>query len=138
MLRPSKILNFLQITPAAMKDGSWDPSLAMIILAGILPQALVWVASLRKYVRQSGTRPAFAEKWSIPIPGPEWRKGIDARLIIGAALFGTGWGMCGICPGPAAVLLGAGMSGGMDGCGLWRVVIWIVGFVSGGLAGHVL
>ncbi|CAE6440559.1 unnamed protein product [Rhizoctonia solani] len=137
MLRPSKILNFLHLTPTAIKNGTWDPSLAMIILAGILPQALVWVTSLSKHVRQAGTRPAFAEKWSVPMPGPQWWKGIDARLIIGAALFGMGWGMCGICPGPATVLLGAGTSRGIGFHEWQRVGIWIVGFVSGGLAARV-
>ncbi|KAF8684500.1 family integral membrane protein [Rhizoctonia solani] len=137
MLRPSKILNFLHLTPTAMKDGTWDPSLAMIILAGILPQAFVWLASLRKHVRQAGTRPKFSETWNIPMPVPEWRKGVDARLIIGAALFGIGWGMCGICPGPAIVLSGAGISGGIESHGWMRIGVWIVGFVSGGLMGRI-
>ncbi|ELU38309.1 DUF395 domain-containing protein [Rhizoctonia solani AG-1 IA] len=137
MLRPSKILNFLHLTPTAMKDGTWDPSLAMIILAGILPQAFVWLASLRKHVRQAGTRPKFSETWNIPMPVPEWRKGVDARLIIGAALFGIGWGMCGICPGPAIVLSGAGISGGIESHGWMRIGVWIVGFVSGGLVGRI-
>ncbi|GAB1524854.1 hypothetical protein RhiTH_008010 [Rhizoctonia solani] len=120
-----------------MKDGTWDPSLAMIILAGILPQAFVWLASLRKHVRQAGTRPKFSETWNIPMPVPEWRKGVDARLIIGAALFGIGWGMCGICPGPAIVLSGAGISGGIESHGWMRIGVWIVGFVSGGLMGRI-
>ncbi|CAE6458871.1 unnamed protein product [Rhizoctonia solani] len=135
MLRPSKILNFLCLTPTAAKNGTWDPSLAMIILAGILPQVLVWVTSLDSHVRREGTRPAFADKWSIPIPGRDWRKGIDARLFIGAALFGVGWGMCGICPGPATILLGAGISGQMQSQMWKRTGIWITGFVSGGLLG---
>ncbi|CAE6414200.1 unnamed protein product [Rhizoctonia solani] len=135
MLRPSKILNFLYLTPTAMKTGTWDPSLAMIILAGILPQILVWVASLSDHISQDGTRPAFANSWSVPMPGPNWRKGIDARLITGAALFGAGWGMCGICPGPATVLFGAGISGQMQSQIWKRVLVWISGFVSGGLLG---
>ncbi|KAL5640479.1 hypothetical protein ACGC1H_007658 [Rhizoctonia solani] len=138
MLRPSKILNFLYLTPTAMRDGTWDPSLAMIILAGILPQALVWVLSLGNHVRQAGTRPAFASHWRIPMPGSEWWQNIDARLVSGAALFGVGWGMCGICPGPATVLLGAGMSGQMQSQIWKRIGIWIIGFFSGGLLGGVL
>ncbi|KAG8702987.1 hypothetical protein FRC11_011067 [Ceratobasidium sp. 423] len=138
MLRPSKILNFLRLTPTAMMNGTWDASLAMVIVAGILPQVLVWVTFLRSHIRQAGTRPAFADKWSVPMPGPQWWKGIDARLIIGAALFGGGWGMCGICPGPATVLLGAVISGEMQSQVWKRVGIWIVGFVSGGLLGGML
>ncbi|KAH7339104.1 hypothetical protein B0J17DRAFT_401868 [Rhizoctonia solani] len=135
MLRPSKILNFLYLTPTAMKNGVWDPSLAMIILAGILPQVLVWITSLSDHISQAGTRPAFASRWSVPMPGPDWRKGIDARLITGAALFGVGWGMCGICPGPATVMFGAGISGKMQSQIWKRVGVWISGFISGGLLG---
>ncbi|KAJ1302933.1 hypothetical protein OPQ81_003231 [Rhizoctonia solani] len=135
MLRPSKVLNFLRLTPISVKNSTWDPSLAMIILAGILPQVIIWKIFLGSHVRRADTRPAFANKWSVPMPGPEWWKGIDARLIIGAALFGVGWGMCGICPGPATVLLGAAMTGEMQSQ-LWkRVGLWAVGFVSGGLLG---
>ncbi|CAE6429531.1 unnamed protein product [Rhizoctonia solani] len=137
MLRPSKILSFLHLTPTAMRDGTWDPSLAMIILAGILPQLLVWFLLLGDRVRQAGTRPAFANHWSIPMPRPEWWQGIDARLITGAALFGVGWGMCGICPGPATVLLGAGISGQMQSQIWKRIGIWIIGFFFGGLLGGV-
>ncbi|CAE6480298.1 unnamed protein product [Rhizoctonia solani] len=135
MLRPSKILNFLYLSPTAMKNGTWDPSLAMVVLAGILPQVLVWVISLGNHVRQADTRPAFSFKWSIPMPEPEWWKGIDARLIAGAALFGVGWGMCGICPGPATVLLGTMMCGEMRSQIWKRIGVWTIGFISGGLLG---
>ncbi|CAE6460850.1 unnamed protein product [Rhizoctonia solani] len=138
MLRPSKILNFLDLTPTAMRNGSWDPSLAMVIIGGILPQVLLWVFSLGSHVCQVGTRPAFDYQWNIPMPGPEWWRDINSRLIIGATLFGVGWGMCGICPGPATVLLGAAMSGEMQSQ-LWkRVGMWAIGFATGGLLGGML
>lgn len=111
MLRPSKILNFLNFTPTAIQGGSWDPSLALVVVSGILPQLLIWITTLGKHIRQPDTRPAFSTNWSVPMPGAQWWDGIDTRLVLGATLFGVGWGLCGICPGPMAVLLGAASAG---------------------------
>ncbi|KAG8725357.1 hypothetical protein FRC09_001161 [Ceratobasidium sp. 395] len=136
MLRPSKILNFLNITPSAIQNGTWDPSMILIIAGGIIPQILIWQCCLGAYIRRSDSRPAFAETWSVPKVSSDWRDGITARLIVGATLFGVGWGLCGICPGPAAVVIGAAMGG--DGrVDVWRGVgVWTCGFVVGGVFGE--
>jgi uncharacterized protein len=89
MSDPAKVLGFLDLA------GFWDPSLAFVI-AGAVPVAFV---GFRIVARRSTT--PLGE----PIHWPRTRK-IDARLVLGSALFGIGWGLAGICPGPAFVLLG--------------------------------
>jgi uncharacterized membrane protein YedE/YeeE len=89
MVDPAKVLGFLDIA------GNWDPSLALVMGGAILV-----------------TAPAFAlaRRMGAPVLAPrfEWptRRDIDARLIGGAALFGIGWGLVGLCPGPALSALG--------------------------------
>lgn len=136
MLRPSKILDFLRITPSAVRSHAWDGSLLFVIVAGIIPQLLVWRCCLGAYIRQPDSRPKFAESWSIPkvSMSANWREGITVRLVIGALIFGVGWGLCGICPGPVIGLLGDLMSGDWR-VQAWRVGAWSAGFVIGGAVG---
>jgi uncharacterized membrane protein YedE/YeeE len=91
MTRPEKVLGFLDVF------GAWDPSLAFVMIGAIGVHA---VAS-----RWARTRPApvLASKWSLPPVGRP-----DAKLIVGAAVFGVGWGLSGYCPGPAVVSLASG------------------------------
>ncbi len=103
MVDPAKVLGFLDIA------GDWDPS-TMFVMAGAIP-----VAALAYAFGQRG-RPAASGQ-------------IDRRLLLGAALFGVGWGLVGYCPGPALASLTAGdpmtvlfvvaMATGMAGYGLW-------------------
>ena len=92
MVDPLKVLRFLDFT--AIPTGGWDPSLAFVIVAAI---GVMFVA-----VRISRGRaaPLFESQFH----EPEFRK-IDAPLVAGSALFGIGWGMSGICPGPAISLV---------------------------------
>ena len=83
MIDPSKVVNFLDIT------GSWDPSLAFV-MAGALAVNLVATPLILK--RQ---KPICDSIFRTPL-----KEQIDRRLIIGAALFGMGWGIAGYCPGP--------------------------------------
>ena len=92
MVDPLKVLRFLDFT--AIPSGGWDPSLAFVIGPAIL---VMFVA-----VRFSKTR--SAPLFNGQFHQPEFKK-IDAPLVLGAALFGIGWGMSGICPGPAISLL---------------------------------
>ncbi|QRV75766.1 hypothetical protein RhiJN_03781 [Ceratobasidium sp. AG-Ba] len=116
MLRPSKILDFLRITPSAVRSHAWDGSLLFVIVAGIIPQLLVWRCCLGAYTRQPDSRPKFAESWSIPkvSMSVNWREGITVRLVIG--------------------LFGDLMSGDWR-VHAWRVGIWSVSFVVGGVIG---
>lgn len=96
MSNPAKVLGFLDL--AAIPAGGWDPSLAFV-MGGALVVALPGFAWLRRR-QQSGLPPALAESFHWPTA-----RGLDTRLILGSALFGVGWGLAGICPGPALTLL---------------------------------
>ena len=90
MVDPAKVLSFLDIA------GNWDPSLALV-LAGATGTAAI---GFRLVLGRRAT-PLFAETFSLPGPC-----NIDPRLVIGAAIFGVGWGLVGLCPGPALADLG--------------------------------
>jgi uncharacterized membrane protein YedE/YeeE len=92
MVDPLKVLRFLDFT--AIPAGQWDPSLAFVMIAAIP----VMFAAVRFGRRRQA--PLFASQFH----EPEF-KHIDAPLVIGAAIFGVGWGMSGICPGPAISLI---------------------------------
>lgn len=84
MTNTLKILNFLDLT------GTWDPSLAVTMAA-----ALAFAAPGLWYARRRG-RPLIAPKGAWP-----GKNDIDASLLIGSTIFGVGWGLVGLCPGPA-------------------------------------
>lgn len=89
MVDPLKIINFLDLT------GNWDPSLLFVMLSAVLVTAIGYYFTLRR------AKPLCAEKFKLP-----QYKTIDLKLIVGAAVFGIGWGMAGYCPGPAFTALG--------------------------------
>jgi hypothetical protein len=93
MVDANKILNFLDIT------GNWDPSLAFVMLSAVI---VTWIGF--NFVRRQN-KPMFAEKFSL-----SENKLIDKNLLIGAAIFGIGWGLAGYCPGPAITALGLGIT----------------------------
>lgn len=92
MVDPYKVLNFLNF--AAIPSGGWDPSLAFVMGGGLIVMFLA--------VRLGRTRPA--PLFDSAFHEPEFSR-IDTPLVAGAALFGVGWGMSGICPGPAVSLI---------------------------------
>ncbi len=92
MVDPQKVLNFLNIS------GNWDPSLALVMggaLAVFTPSYHLLIKKRSQAL--NGDKFSWAEKTQI-----------DAKLITGAAIFGAGWGLAGICPGPALSSLGGG------------------------------
>jgi uncharacterized protein len=95
MANPAKVLAFLDIT------GSWDPSLAFV-MAGAIAVGSIAFALARKLKKSY-----LGIQMSLPTS-----RDVDARLVLGALAFGVGWGMAGICPGPALVLLGTGSAKG--------------------------
>jgi hypothetical protein len=112
MLSPLKVISFLQpFSP------SFDPSLAMVVIAGVLPNALHYV-DLKKEAN------LFWEEWRVPE-----RRDIDWKLITGSVLFGLGWGLAGVCPGPALVGLSHGVLNGSAG----KVAGWL-GAMTVGMA----
>jgi uncharacterized membrane protein YedE/YeeE len=92
MVDARKVLSFLDF--GAIPTGGWDPSLAFVMGGGLLVMFIAVRIAKRRAAPLFDT--AFHE--------PEFRK-IDSPLVIGAALFGVGWGMSGICPGPAISLV---------------------------------
>ena len=91
MANPAKVLGFLDLT------GAWDPSLALVMAGAI---GVSFFAFL------------FAKKRSHSLLGADMKlptgRSIDRRLVVGSTLFGIGWGVAGLCPGPGLVALGIG------------------------------
>jgi len=87
MTNPAKIIAFLDIF------GAWDPSLAFVMAGAILVTFFGYRYVLGK------SRPLFDQAFHLPD-----LKTIDGKLVGGAALFGMGWGLSGLCPGPAISL----------------------------------
>ena len=92
MADPAKVLGFLDLA------GAWDPSLLLVMGGAVAVSFFAFI---------------FAKRRSVSFIGAEMQlptaRGIDARLMSGAALFGIGWGIAGFCPGPALVGLGMGL-----------------------------
>ena len=85
MVNPTKVINFLDLA------GNWDPSLLFVMGAGVFVFALGYFFIIKKR-----TQPILGEHFFISS-----QKLIDKNLIMGAIFFGAGWGLTGICPGPA-------------------------------------
>tara|TARA_B110000438_G_C15750988_1_gene622960 strand:- start:265 stop:684 length:420 start_codon:yes stop_codon:yes gene_type:complete len=84
MINPEKVLGFLDLF------GNWDPSLAFVMIGALV------VSSPLFHIIKNKEKPLFAEKFNYSN-----NKNINNRLILGSALFGAGWGLGGLCPGPA-------------------------------------
>ena len=106
MTKPSKVVGFLDVA------GDWDPSLAFVMVGAIA----VYAVANRLVKRRAA--PLVGGRFHLPT-----RRDIDPRLLLGAGLFGIGWGLAGYCPGPgltaaatgstAALTFVAAMSAGM-------------------------
>ena len=96
MTDPRKVQAFLDLF------GDWDPTLAFVMGGAIIPMAIAWIVAQRRRVSVLGT----------PLPLEKDRE-IDAKLVLGSTLFGAGWALAGLCPGPALASLGYGGVGGL-------------------------
>ena len=88
MVNPAKVIGFLDLF------GNWDPSLALVMLGGLA----VTIPAFQLILKRD--RPLLETRFFLPTS-----KDIDRRLIGGAVLFGVGWGLAGLCPGPALTTL---------------------------------
>ncbi|MYN43719.1 YeeE/YedE family protein [Pseudoduganella sp. FT93W] len=91
MANPVKVQGFLDLA------GNWDPSLAMVMAGAIGIGGFTFLLARRRQLSLLG----------LPMQLPA-NSTITARLVLGSAAFGIGWGMAGFCPGPALVAMGAG------------------------------
>lgn len=89
MMNPARVRGFLDLF------GDWDPTLAFVMGGAMLVMGVAWAVQRRMAAPLNG--PSFH------LPGTAL---IDRRLIGGAVLFGIGWGLAGLCPGPAIASLG--------------------------------
>lgn len=105
MTDPAKVLGLLDL------GGAWDPSLAFV-MGGAIAAGLwaFWSARQRSHGVLGGVMHLPSET------------GINKRLVVGALIFGVGWGLAGFCPGPAIVAVGAGYS---------KAVIFVAAMVAG-------
>ena len=93
MTQPQKVLGFLDVF------GRFDPSLLLVMGGAVGVHALMYHLITRR------NSPLFASTFALPT-----RRDVDARLLLGAAIFGVGWGLGGYCPGPSIVSLASGAS----------------------------
>ncbi|MCJ2141330.1 YeeE/YedE family protein [Methylobacterium sp. E-066] len=91
MLNPARVRGFLDVA------GAWDPSLVFVLGGAVTVSGLGFLLSRRL------PGPVLETRFDLPT-----RRRIDAPLILGAALFGIGWGLSGFCPGPAVAALSTG------------------------------
>lgn len=92
MINPAKVLNFLDVA------GDWDPTLAFV-MGGAL---LITVPGFHFILKRP--HPWLAGRFYLPT-----RRDIDPPLLIGSGIFGIGWGLSGLCPGPAITALASGL-----------------------------
>lgn len=105
MVNPARVLAFLDVA------GDWDPSLALVLGGALIPSSLAYL------VRQRMAAPILAAQFEVPAG-----RIIDRKLITGAALFGVGWGLVGLCPGPAIAALITGR---------WQILVFVAALVTG-------
>ena len=111
MVNPARVQAFLDLA------GAWDPTLMFVRGAALVPSALAYI------IRRRMTRPLLGERFSIP----ESRT-LDRQLLVGAAMFGIGWGLVGFCPGPAV----AGLV-----LGAWQPWLFVAAMLAGMTLHHV-
>ncbi|MPQ70616.1 MULTISPECIES: DUF6691 family protein [Pseudomonas] len=105
MANPAKVLGFLDLA------GAWDPSLGLVMLGAVVVAALPfrWAGKHKHSL--------LGAPMQIPL-----KRGLDVRLVGGSLLFGVGWGIAGICPGPAVAILLTGH---------WQAIVFVLAMLAG-------
>jgi uncharacterized protein len=97
MTQPARVIGFLDVA------GGWDPSLVFVMAGAVAMYALAF-----RMIPRHRDNPWFSDGFHLPT-----HRDLDRPLLIGAALFGIGWGLGGVCPGPGLVAAGAGSGAGL-------------------------
>lgn len=105
MINPARVIGFLDVA------GRWDPTLLLVMTGALAVTVPLFPAILRR------SKPFLAARYSLPT-----QTRIDWRLIIGAAIFGAGWGLAGFCPGPALAALASGSP---------SVILFVLAMIAG-------
>lgn len=105
LANPARVLGFLDIA------GLWDPTLAFVMAGAVAVTAIGYRVAWKRGA------PLFEPSFHLST-----RSAIDMPLVLGAALFGIGWGLAGLCPGPAIVALSQGSAG---------VVLFVLAMIAG-------
>ncbi|MBU1345320.1 MAG: transporter [Sphingomonadales bacterium RIFCSPHIGHO2_01_FULL_65_20] len=105
MINPARVLAFLDVT------GAWDPSLAFVMGGALIPSSIAYL------IRRRLDEPVAADAFHVP----DSRR-IDRALVGGAVMFGLGWGLVGLCPGPALAALTTGA---------WQAFAFVAAMIAG-------
>lgn len=109
MTTPANVLAFLDLA------GAWNPALAVVMASAVLVAAPAFWWVRRRQRTLLGTPAPLAN-----------RRPLDRRLFLGSALFGIGWGLSGICPGPGLVIAAGGSAGGLVFVATMSLGMWLV------------
>lgn len=105
MVNPERVLAFLDVA------GAWDPSLAFVMGGALIPSSIAYL------IRRRMDAPVAAETFHVPES-----RSIDLPLVGGAVVFGLGWGLVGLCPGPALAALTTGS---------WQAFVFVGAMLAG-------
>ncbi len=105
MINPARVLAFLDVA------GAWDPALAFVMGGALIPSAAAYL------YRRRLAKPLLDARFHVPT-----QRTIDRRLIGGAVIFGLGWGLVGLCPGPAIAALVSGK---------WQALVFVIAMIAG-------
>jgi uncharacterized membrane protein YedE/YeeE len=105
MINPARVLAFLDVA------GAWDATLLFVMGGAVAAASTGYVAA------RGMPRPLLASRFHIPE-----NRALDARLMLGSALFGIGWGLVGLCPGPAVAALAFGV---------WQAWVFVLAMLAG-------
>ncbi len=112
MIDPSKVQGFLDVA------GAWDATLLVVMVSALVVYAVGYRLVMRR------PKPILGDVFHVPT-----RRDVDARLVLGAAIFGIGWGLAGFCPGPALTALVLGRT---------EVLLFVVAMLVGAALHDVL
>lgn len=105
MINPARVIGFLNVA------GRWDPTLLLVMAGALAVVVPIFPVILRR------SKPLLAAQFSLPT-----KTKVDPPLILGAVIFGAGWGLAGFCPGPALAALASGSP---------AVILFVIAMVLG-------